>query len=122
MRSTYLKSALVALAMVVAVPALSQAADSTSIHITRVPAPTPAAEETIVIEHASPVLPAPFVRYGCKRVWRCDPVICEWRRGCWGVYGYMEGPYYTLSLAQRQYERHGWPVPADRRTNYTISK
>ena len=87
-----------------------------------VPAVALAAEDTIVIEEASPVMPAPIVRYGCKRIWRCDGVICEWRRGCWGVYGYMEGPYYTVELAQRQWERHGWPVPAGRRTNYTISK
>jgi hypothetical protein len=57
-------------------------------------------------------LPPPEVRYGCKRVWRCDSVVCEWRRGCFGTYGYMEGPYYTLDLAKRQWERHGWPAPA----------
>ena len=53
--------------------------------------------------------PAPYVRYGCRRVWRCDAQVCEWRRGCWGVYGYMEGPYYTIPLARSQWERHGWP-------------
>lgn len=51
------------------------------------------------------------VAFGCKRVWRCDAQVCEWRRGCWGVYGYMEGPYYSLALAQRQWERDGWPTP-----------
>ena len=53
--------------------------------------------------------PAPYVRYGCRRIWRCDDQVCEWRRGCWGVYGYMEGPYYTIPLARSQWERHGWP-------------
>lgn len=50
------------------------------------------------------------VQYGCKRVWRCDTVVCEWRRGCWGVYGYMEGPYYTEELAKRQWARDGLPM------------
>ena len=57
----------------------------------------------------------PDVAFGCKRVWRCDAQVCEWRRGCWGVYGYMEGPYYSLALAQRQWERDGWPLPRSRR-------
>jgi hypothetical protein len=122
MRSAFLNSILFALALVLAAPAVSYAADATPIQITRVPAAAPAVEDTLIIEQASPVLPAPVVRYGCKRVWRCDAAVCEWRRGCWGVYGYMEGPYYTLGLAQRQWERHGWPVPPTRRTNYTISK
>jgi hypothetical protein len=122
MRSTFLNSILFALAILVAAPAVSYAADATPIRITRVPAPGPAVEDTIIIEAPSPVLPAPVVRYGCKRIWRCDGVICEWRRGCWGVYGYMEGPYYTLALAQRQWERHGWPVPPARGTNYSLSK
>jgi hypothetical protein len=33
----------------------------------------------------------------------------------------MEGPYYTLALAKRQYEQHGWPVPGQR-SNVTVSK
>ena len=57
----------------------------------------------------------PDVAFGCKRVWRCDEQVCEWRRGCHGVYGYMEGPYYSLALAQRQWERDGWPTPRSRR-------
>ncbi len=122
MQSAVLKSILLALAIVAAAPAVSYAADATPIQITRVPGSGQAAEDTIIIEEASPVMPAPIVRYGCKRVWRCDGVICEWRRGCWGVYGYMEGPYYTLSLAQPQWERHGRPVPTGRRSNLTISK
>lgn len=52
----------------------------------------------------------PRVAYGCKRIWRCDAQVCEWRRGCWGVYGYMEGPYYSVALAKRQWERDGWPA------------
>lgn len=58
-----------------------------------------------------PLAPPPRVQYGCKRVWRCDTTICEWRRGCWGVYGYVEGPYYTSTFARRQWEAHGWPSP-----------
>lgn len=56
-------------------------------------------------------VPPPRVEYGCKRLWRCDSRVCEWRRGCWGIYGYVEGPYYNLSLARRQWERDGWPTP-----------
>ena len=52
----------------------------------------------------------PRVAYGCKRIWRCDKQVCEWRRGCWGVYGYVEGPYYSVALAQRQWERDGLPA------------
>jgi len=128
MRRRYLKAILFAFS-VLAAPALSYAADSPAI-TTRAPIVTeapavvvaPAISGTIVIEQPSPVLPAPVVRYGCKRIWRCDSVICEWRRGCFGIYGYMEGPYYTLPLARRQYERHGWPVPPERRSNFTLSK
>jgi len=54
----------------------------------------------------------PTTAYGCKRIWRCDKQVCEWRRGCWGVYGYIEGPYYSVALAQRQWERDGLPGPA----------
>jgi hypothetical protein len=124
MRSAYLKAMLFALA-VVAAPALSYAADSTPIRITRTPAPVvgvAGATDTIIIEQASPIMPAPIVRYGCSRVWRCDSVVCEWRRGCWGTYGYMEGPYYTLTLAKRQWERHGWPMPPEQRARYSLSK
>jgi hypothetical protein len=122
MRSLSLKTTFFALAIVAAAPTLSYAADYTPIQMTHGPASVPVAEDTLIIEHASPVLPAPIVRYGCKRVWRCDAAVCEWRRGCWGIYGYMEGPYNTLELARRQWERHGWPVPATQRTRITISK
>jgi hypothetical protein len=126
MRHPYLKTILFALA-VVAAPALSSAADSptgSALAVTVAPAAgvavAPAVSETIVITEPSPIMPAPVVRHGCSRIWRCDAVICEWRRGCYGIYGYMEGPYYTLPLAKRQYERHGWPT--ERRTNFSYSK
>ena len=122
MRRTYLKAMLVALA-VVAAPALSYTADSpAAVTVAPAAAVAPAVSNTIIIEQPSPIMPAPVVRYGCSRIWRCDAVICQWRRGCYGIYGYMEGPYYTLPLARRQYERHGWPVPPERRTNFTLSK
>lgn len=118
----YLRAMLFALAALTA-PAISYAADTTLLGRgpVVVTAPVPA-ESTIIIEQASPIRPAPTVRYGCSRVWRCDSVVCEWRRGCWGVYGYMEGPYYTLDLAKRQWERHGWPTPPQERSRYTLSK
>jgi hypothetical protein len=50
------------------------------------------------------------VEYGCKRIWRCDDQVCEWRRGCWGIYGYVEAPYYSLPLAKRQWQSQGWPT------------
>ena len=123
MRRTYLKVMLFALAVITA-PALSHAADSPAIPITSAPAVVvaPAAPNTFIIEQPSPVMPAAVTRYGCSRIWRCDSAICEWRRGCYGIYGYMEGPYYTLPLAKRQYERHGWPVPSEGRANFTLSK
>lgn len=65
-----------------------------------------------------PLLPPPKVRYGCERVWRCDTTICEWRRGCWGVYGYVETPYYTSAFARRQWEAHGLPGSRDDRRGY----
>lgn len=42
------------------------------------------------------------VQVGCRRVWRCGPYGCGWRRVCWraapyyGGYGYYGGyrPYY----------------------------
>ena len=70
-------------------------------------APFPGPPSKFHVETQPP--PAPYVRYGCKRIWRCDDQVCEWRRGCWGIYGYMEGPYYTIPLARSQWERHGWP-------------
>jgi hypothetical protein len=73
----------------------------------------------MVIEAPPPVIveqetleskPVPHVAYGCKRIWRCDAQVCEWRRGCWGIYGYIESPYYSLPLARRQWERDGLPT------------
>jgi hypothetical protein len=65
----------------------------------------------VTVKPAGKATPHPDVAFGCKRIWRCDAQVCEWRRGCWGIYGYMEGPYYSLNLAQRQWERDGWPAP-----------
>ena len=74
---------------------------------------TPAVVETIPSNGTTIIVTKPelHVAYGCKRIWRCDKEVCEWRRGCWGIYGYMEGPYYSQELAQRQWERDGWPMP-----------
>ncbi|MPZ56356.1 MAG: hypothetical protein GEU91_07605 [Rhizobiales bacterium] len=64
----------------------------------------------------TPLVPAPQIRYGCRRIWRCDTTVCEWRRGCWGVYGYVESTYYSAALARRQWESHGLPAyPQERR-------
>ena len=113
-----------ALALVLAMTAGAQAlaADSTVAVAppAKVVAPattvvTPVATEVVAVPPAGTTVivtkPEPHVPYGCKRVWRCDQQVCEWRRGCWGIYGYMEGPYYSQDLAQRQWERDGWPVP-----------
>jgi hypothetical protein len=76
------------------------------------PAPVP---DAVVVARPGPLLPPPEVRFGCQRVWRCDTTVCEWRRGCWGVYGYVEGPYYTPAFARRQWESHGFGSPQERR-------
>jgi hypothetical protein len=109
-----------ALALVLAVIAAgspAQAADST-VTVVAPATPVVVAPATVEVVPAAPpgdvvvlTKPAPHVQYGCKRVWRCDAQVCEWRRGCWGIYGYMEGPYYSQELAQRQWERDGWPMP-----------
>ena len=85
-----------------------KAATSTTTVVT-----TPVVVETIPSNGTTIIVtkPEPHVAYGCKRIWRCDKEVCEWRRGCWGIYGYMEGPYYSQELAQRQWERDGWPTP-----------
>lgn len=59
---------------------------------------------------ATPRPAPPQIHYGCQRIWRCDAIVCQWRRGCWGVYGYVEGPYYTKQFAERQWESQGWPA------------
>ena len=64
-----------------------------------------------------PLRPPPDVAFGCKRIWRCDAQVCEWRRGCWGVYGYVESPYYTTAFIRRQWEAHGLPSPGYQRRN-----
>jgi hypothetical protein len=42
----------------------------------------------------------------CRRVWRCGPYGCAWRRVCWapGPYYYGGGPYYY----GRPYYRRYW--------------
>lgn len=82
-----------------------------------VTAPPPAVAATPVpgVVAVGPLYPAPEIHYGCQRIWRCDTVVCEWRRGCWGIYGYMEGPYYTVELAKRQWESQGLPLPRSRK-------
>jgi hypothetical protein len=123
MRVAYL-AGLLAAAVWLAAPTSLHAADT--LGVTRAPvssaaAPVAAAaQDPAVIEQAEPLQGPPAVRYGCKRIWRCDAVVCEWRRGCWGTYGYMEGPYYTLELAKRQWERHGWPVPRQYSQRYPL--
>jgi hypothetical protein len=132
MRSARLQAMLVALALAT-VPTLSIAGDYTPIPPDAVPAVVtgsgnvkmeylPADKNTIIIPEASPTQPAPNVVYGCKRIWRCDSVVCDWRRGCWGAYGYMEGPYYNVDLAKRQWQRHGWPIGVESQRRVTVSK
>jgi hypothetical protein len=62
------------------------------------------------------------VRYGCQRVWRCDTTVCEWRRGCRGVYGYYEGPYFTSEFARRLWESHGLGKPPVKRKKRSSKK
>jgi hypothetical protein len=104
--------ALLMIAGAVFTAAQAQAADSA---VTVAPQPKPAAVVEPGAKAAAATKPAPHVAYGCKRIWRCDKEVCEWRRGCWGVYGYVEGPYYSQELAKRQWARDGLPMPRDRR-------
>jgi hypothetical protein len=53
------------------------------------------------------------VQVACRRVWRCGPYGCGWRRACWrtapyyGGYGfYGGGPYYGGYY--RPYRRYWW--------------
>ena len=119
----YLRAMLVVFAAI-AVPAISYAADYTPLRSgsRSVVAVAPAINETVIVDTLTPIVPAPVVRYGCKRIWRCDALICEWRRGCYGIYGYMEGPYHSLDLAKRQWEHHGWPTPREYQPRYSLSK
>jgi len=48
------------------------------------------------------------VQYGCRRVWRCGPYGCGWRRICWappvpyyGAYGFR--PYYGYGYGYRRW-------------------
>src|SRR5690242_21598312 len=99
MRSASLQAMLVALA-IVAVPTLSVAQDFTPlwkpppVYVAPPSGPPlpaivtgegnqkmeylPVDENTIIIPQGSPTQPAPNVAYGCKRIWRCDSVVCDW--------------------------------------------
>jgi len=86
--------------------------------VVAVPPPTPAVivppavvvPDTVVVTGV-PVIGPSLKPFGCQRVWRCDAQVCEWRRGCNGVYGYVEGPYYNKPLAERQWARDYLPGP-----------
>jgi hypothetical protein len=47
------------------------------------------------------------IAYVCRRVWRCGPYGCGWRRACWwtggGPYYYGGGPYYGRPYYRRRY-------------------
>jgi hypothetical protein len=50
------------------------------------------------------------VAYVCRRLWRCGPYGCGWRRACWWTGG---GPYYygyggSYPYYGRPYRRYGW--------------
>lgn len=72
--------------------------------------PAVAVPDTVVVTGV-PVIGPSLKPYGCQRVWRCDAQVCEWRRGCNGIYGYVEGPYYNKPLAERQWARDYLPGP-----------
>jgi hypothetical protein len=51
----------------------------------------------------------------CRRVWRCGPYGCGWRRVCWAPYYYGGGPYYGYGYGYyggpywgRPYYRRYW--------------
>jgi hypothetical protein len=120
MRHLSLAALLLAAAVVFPAPQ-SQAADAKAVIVT----PAPVVAEPVVVEPveapAATIIvtkPQPHVAYGCKRIWRCDKEVCEWRRGCWGVYGYVESPYYSQELAKRQWVRDGLPGPPEKRARY----
>ena len=54
---------------------------------------------------------AESIAYVCRRVWRCGPYGCGWRRACWWTgggpyYGYYGGgPYY---YGRPYYRRRYW--------------
>jgi hypothetical protein len=91
--------------------------------VVAVPPPTPAVivppavavPDTVVVTGV-PVIGPSVKPYGCQRVWRCDAQVCEWRRGCNGLYGYVEGPYYNKPLAERQWARDYLPGPGTETT------
>jgi len=57
------------------------------------------------------------VAYTCRRLWRCGPYGCGWRRACYWTgggpyYGYYGGPYYYgrpyYGYYGRPYYRRYW--------------
>lgn len=45
------------------------------------------------------------VAYACRRVWRCGPYACGWRRACY----YTPGPFaYAYPYVYRPYWRPYW--------------
>lgn len=48
------------------------------------------------------------VAYVCRRVWRCGPYGCGWRRSCWwtGGRGYHGRGYYGRGYNGRGYYGH----------------
>jgi len=52
------------------------------------------------------------VAYVCRRVWRCGPYGCGWRRACYytGGPGYYGRGYYGRPgyYGRRYYRRHYW--------------
>ena len=105
---------LTALVLLWALPAAG--ADMTTVGPGQAVVEAPSASITEAPVATGPLLPPPQIRFGCQRIWRCDETVCEWRRGCWGVYGYVEGPYYTRAFVRRQWENHSPPVVPDRRS------
>lgn len=73
-----------------------------------------------VVVTGGPVIGPSLVPYGCRRVWRCDAQVCEWRRACNGIYGYVEGPYYSKPLAVRQWARDYLPGPGTETSGGTV--
>jgi hypothetical protein len=115
-----LAGAFAAAAPAVGADAYLRAVEPRAVVVEEVPPPVePVPEPVAPAAVPGPLLPEPQVQFGCKRIWRCDTTVCEWRRGCWGVYGYVEGPYFTSVFARRQWEAHGLGDPEPRRRRRT---
>jgi hypothetical protein len=46
------------------------------------------------------------VAYVCRRVWRCGPYGCGWRRYCYHTHRYYGSPYYGRPYYNGRYYRH----------------